>query len=199
MVETLGTDPTERPFFASCTVFRSNGQPRPMHSRVTDTFSALYYIKAPSSKVGLSRQLFYGQGSQHWMNHANRNMGADVSHHIPILILFIKVLVLRQVRFIQVEGQWIGKLIGKLLKRRRPVRLGIICVEFHKKAQSARPPRSMMSSIAAALKSKPDCICLCSIRFPISNSRRRYYSIISRRLCTVTVEYASELVLAHAT
>lgn len=32
-------------------------------------------------------------------------------------------------------------------------------------AQSSRPPRSMMSSTAAALKPKPDCICRCSIRF----------------------------------
>ena len=34
-----------------------------MHSRVTDMFSALYYIKAPSSKVGLSRQLFTGKAA----------------------------------------------------------------------------------------------------------------------------------------
>ena len=64
-------------------------------------------------------------------------MGADVSHHAPILILFVKMLVLRQIRVVQVKGQWVGKLVGKLLKRRRPVRLRVICVKLHKSAPDA--------------------------------------------------------------
>ena len=54
---------------------------------------------------------------QHWVYHANGDVGADVTHMVPILILFIKMLVLRQVRIVQIERKRIGKLIGKLLKR----------------------------------------------------------------------------------
>jgi len=48
-------------------------------------------------------------------------------------------------------------------------------------AQSARPPRSMMSSTAAALKPKPDCICRCSISFLLPFGKRSYYIIFSAK------------------
>jgi len=48
-------------------------------------------------------------------------------------------------------------------------------------AQSARPPRSMMSSTAAALKPKPDCICRCSISFLLPFEKRSYYIIFSAK------------------
>ena len=43
--------------------------------------------------------------SQHWMNHVNGNMGTDVAHPVPVLILFVKMLVLRQICIVQVEWQ----------------------------------------------------------------------------------------------
>ena len=64
------------------------------------------------------------------MYHADRNVGTDVAHAIPILIPFVKMLVLRQVRIVQIEWKRIGKLVGKLLKRRRAIRLGIIGIKF---------------------------------------------------------------------
>ena len=72
----------------------------------------------------------FHDGLQHWVYHANGDMGADVTHMVPILILFFKMLVLRQVRIVQIEWKRIGKLIGKLLKRRSPIRLRVVSVEF---------------------------------------------------------------------
>ena len=81
--------------------------------------------------------------SEHWMNHAHGNMGADVAHPVPVLIHLVKMLVLRQIRIVQVEWQWVRQLIGKLLKRRCPVRLGLVCVELCK-----RPPDTVIAKHA---------------------------------------------------
>ena len=45
------------------------------------------------------------EGSQHWVNHVNSNVGTNVAHPVPVLIHLVKMLILRQVHVVQVERQ----------------------------------------------------------------------------------------------
>ena len=67
------------------------------------------------------------------MNDVNCNVRTNTTHMVPVLILTIKVLVLRQIRLVQVVWKRIGQLVGKLLKWRCAVGLRIVAVELHKR------------------------------------------------------------------
>ena len=54
---------------------------------------------------------------QHLVDDGNGYVRANVTHMIPVLILHIKMLVLRQVHLVQIVWKRIGQLVGKLLKR----------------------------------------------------------------------------------
>ena len=69
---------------------------------------------------------------QHLVDDGNSYVCANVSHMIPVLILCVKMLVLRQIRLVQIVRKRVRQLVGQLLKGRCSVGLGIVSIEFRK-------------------------------------------------------------------